>query len=59
MSLTHILFLTAGVVIGLLIGVIRNKPVQDAETAEEIELLKERVSALEDDAEPRRAALDF
>lgn len=59
MSLTHILFLAAGVVIGLLIGVLRNKPVHDAETAEEIELLKERVSALEDDAEPRRAALDF
>lgn len=59
MDFTSLLLLATGVAIGLLIGVIRNRPALDAAAAEELELLKERVSTLEDELQPRRAALDF
>lgn len=59
MTLSSVSLLAIGVAIGLLIGMIRNKPAHDAAAAEEIELLKERVSTLEDELQPRRAALDF
>lgn len=59
MDFSSVLLLAVGVAIGLLIGMVRNKPDHGAAAAEELELLKERVSALEDEIQPRRAALEF